>query len=216
MAIADPAAYDAWYHTPRGAWIADTEFSLLMSLLRPAPGASLLDVGCGTGYFSRRFAAAGLRVTGIDPDKAAIGFAREQASAIAISYLAGTANDLPFPDQAFDYCTAITSLCFIADPASAVREMWRVSRSGMVLGLLNRRSLLHRKKHGRGGYAGARWDTAGDVRHWATDLKPDPLMKTRYGIYLPSGNRLSRFTKYAMPHRIPWGGFLAVAVLRAD
>jgi SAM-dependent methyltransferase len=174
-----------------------------------------LDVGCGTGYFSRRFAAASLRVAGIDPDRAAIGFAREQHAG-TVSYLSGSANDLPFDDQAFDYGAALTSLCFVTDPVSAVRELWRVSRRGVVLGLLNRRSLLHRKKHGRGGYAGARWDTAGDVRQWATDLKPAPLMKTRYGIYLPSGNRLSRFTEYAMPHRIPWGGFLAVALLRAD
>ena len=88
---------------------------LLIYLLQPAPGASLLDVGCGTGYFSRRFAAAGLRVTGIDPDRAAIGFAREQDTG-TVSYLIGSANALPFPDQAFDYCTAITSLCFIAIP----------------------------------------------------------------------------------------------------
>ena len=64
----DPAAYEAWYHAPRGAWIGDREFSLLTSLLHPQPGASLLDVGCGTGWFSRRFAEFGLRVTGIDPD----------------------------------------------------------------------------------------------------------------------------------------------------
>jgi SAM-dependent methyltransferase len=211
--IVDPAAYNAWYHTPRGAWIGGTEFSLLMSLLRPVAGATLLDVGCGTGYFSRRFTAEGLRVTGIDPDRAAIGVARGQPAAAAISYLAGTAVELPFPDQSFDYCAAITSLCFIAEPAKTVREMWRVSRRGIVLGLLNRRSLLYRVKHGRGGYAGARWDTARDVRRWTTGLKPEPRISTRYGIFLPGGSRVSRVTEYLLPHRIPWGGFLAVAVL---
>jgi len=212
---AEPAAYDAWYDTPRGRWIGECEFDLLLHLLQPAQGASLLDVGCGTGYFSRRFAAAGLRVTGIDPDRAAIGFAREQAAAAAISYLAGTAVELPFPDPSFEYCAAITSLCFIAEPAQAVRELWRVSQCGIVLGLLNRRSLLYRVKHGRGGYADARWDTAGVVRQWTANLKPAPLMKTLYGIYLPDGNRVSRLTESVMPHRIPWGGFLAVAVSRA-
>jgi hypothetical protein len=37
--IANPAAYDTWYHTPRGACIAETEFSLLMPLLCPVAGA---------------------------------------------------------------------------------------------------------------------------------------------------------------------------------
>jgi hypothetical protein len=36
--IAEPVAYDVWYHTPRSAWIGGTEFSLLMSLLRPEAG----------------------------------------------------------------------------------------------------------------------------------------------------------------------------------
>jgi len=209
--ITDPAAYDAWYHTPRGAWIAETEFALLMSLLRPVTDATLLDVGCGTGYFSRRFAAEGLRVTGIDPDRSAVDFAR-QRDAGEVSYLGGSANALPFPDQVFDYAVAITSLCYITDPAGALQELWRVSRRAIVLGLLNRQSLLYRNKHGRGGYTGARWDTASDVRRWVTELGCEPRLS--YGIFLPSGSRLSRLVERAMPHRIPWGGFLAVAVFR--
>jgi len=64
----DAAAYDAWYETARGRWIGDTEYRLLHRVLAPSPGDSLLDVGCGSGHFTRRFARGGLRVTGLDPD----------------------------------------------------------------------------------------------------------------------------------------------------
>jgi len=71
-----PDEYEAWYHTPRGAWISDTEFSLITRLLQPRHDQSLLDVGCGTGHFTRRFASLGLRTTGIDNDPFMIAFAR--------------------------------------------------------------------------------------------------------------------------------------------
>ena len=210
--IHNPAKYEAWYHTPRGVWVGTTEFSLLLSMLCPAPGASLLDVGCGTGWFSRRFAAHGLQVTGIDPDPAALAYARSQGG--ELNWMEASATALPFADNSFDYCVAVTSLCFINDVQQAVQEMWRVSRHGMVLGLLNRRSLLYRQKHGRGSYTGARWDTAHDVRDWIRDLQPKPPVKTRYCIFLPGGSRLSMMTEHVMPQCLPVGSFLAVALLR--
>ena len=73
----NPEQYDAWYRTPRGAWIGDIEFRMLVGMLRAQPGDGLLDVGCGTGYFSRRFAReAGLQVSGVDPDPAWLAYAR--------------------------------------------------------------------------------------------------------------------------------------------
>jgi SAM-dependent methyltransferase len=59
VAVTDPATYHAWYETPHGAWIAGRELVLLDDLLRPKPGESVLDVGCGTGYFAGALAARG-------------------------------------------------------------------------------------------------------------------------------------------------------------
>ncbi len=124
--VTDPATYEAWYHTPRGRWIGDIEFNLLLKLIRPVPGETLLDVGCGTGYFSRHFAQQGLSVTGIDPDYHAIDYAQRQTD--NITYLTGSALNLPFPDRAFDHSVAITSLCFIEHPQKALSEMWRITQ----------------------------------------------------------------------------------------
>ena len=210
--ITDPAAYEAWYHTPRGQWIGEREFILLQNMLRPQAGSSLLDVGCGTGYFSRRFARSGLSVTGIDHDPAALKYARLQEN--DIHYMQASALELPFSDNTFDYTIAVTSLCFIDDPLQVLREMWRVSRHAMAIGLLNRQSLLQRRKRGQGSYRGARWDTAGEVlKEWLPVLAPAPKDTVlRSAIFLPQGSRIARWSEQVLPGTLPWGGFLAVGL----
>ncbi len=208
----DPATYEAWYHTPRGAWIARREFALIRRLLPLEPGAALLEVGCGSGHFARRFAATGLAVTGLDPDRAALDYARTLQSGIA--WVEGDALALPFADGAFDCCAAITSLCFVADPERALQEMWRVARRGVVLGLLNRHSLLHLQKAGAGGYAGARWDSAAEVRIWAATLRPAPRLRLGSALLLPGGSPLARLVDTLAPPRLLWGGFLAAGLVK--
>jgi len=209
-----PREYEAWYETARGRWIADREFDLMMQLLAPPAGATLLDVGCGTGHFSRRFAAAGLRVAGLDPDPAMLDYARGRGG--GVDYLRGAATALPLPDGAYDYVTAVTSPCFIADAPGALREMWRVARRAVLLGLLNRRSLLYRQKHGRGAYRGARWDTPAEAGRWARQLEPAPHVTIRSAIFLPGGGAFARATEAVLPGTLPWGAFLAVVLRKPD
>lgn len=209
---AEVEKYESWYHTRRGAWIGQAEFSLLMKLLRPSSGATLLDVGSGTGYFSRRFAAAGLRVTGLDPDPAMIAFGRNAGG--GVNYVSGTATNLPFPTQSFDYVSAVTSLCFVAEAWRGLEEIWRVGRHGMVLGLLNRHSMLYRQKRGTGSYRGARWDAISDVLAWVQRLEPRPYLTARSAIFLPDGGVIARLVETITPGVAPWGGFLAVGLQR--
>jgi SAM-dependent methyltransferase len=208
--LARPAAeYNAWYHTHRGAWIAKTEFNLMMSMMQPPAGSTLLDVGCGTGHFSRCFVQAGLKVTGIDPDRSAIEFAEAQGG--NIDYQLGDARRLPFADASFDYCSAVTSLCFIDDVNAALQEMWRVSRKGVVLGLLNRNSLLYRERERHPGYKGARWDSISDARLWAEQLSLPPASQhCKTAITFPGGNSLARLVEKLIPSSLPYGAFLAV------
>lgn len=212
--MTEPAAYDAWYHTPRGQWIGNVEFELMMQLLAPAPDASVLDVGCGTGYFARRFAQAGLHVTGIDPDARMLAFARAQGN--SVEYLEGSALALPFADNAFDHCVAITSLCFVEPPERALKEMLRVCRASVVLGLLNRASRLCRDKQNRGGYTGARWDSPDDVRRWLVS-QPETSPRTadaqfRSAVFFPNGNVWSRCVETWLSPRLLSGGFLAARI----
>lgn len=205
-----PEDYDAWYRTPRGEWIGAAEYQLLLSLLRPERGATLLDVGCGSGYFARRFADAGLAVTGVDTDAAMLEYARGRDD--TVKFLRGTATALPLRDGAFDYVSAVTSLCFVAEADHALREMWRVARRAVVLGMLNRHSLLYLRKHGHGGYRGARWDSRAELRDWAEALEPAPRITFGSAIFLPGGSRAARCIEHIAPGAIACGGFIALGL----
>jgi len=207
----NPAQYDAWYQTKKGAWFSALEFKLIKQSLLPLSGASLLDVGCGTGHFTRRFANTGLKVAGLDPDASMLAFAEKHSS--NIKYQLGNAEQLPFPDNSFDYVTAITSLCFIKDPLQAIKEMWRVSSHNLFLGLLNKNSLLCKQKQNKGSYMGARWDNRQDVENWLKSSDIQPVTCTYSSVInIPSSNVMARVAEYLIPEHFLYGGFLAVCL----
>ena len=88
----------------------------LARLLRLAPGALLLDVGCGRGYPGWYMAReAGCRVVGADLPIAslrqAVGRARRQGLARRAAFVAASATALPFRPHSFDAITHTDVLC---------------------------------------------------------------------------------------------------------
>ncbi len=132
--------YEAWYEQGFGRFASRQEEALLHQQLQRFPGASsLLEVGCGTGHFTRWFAQQGLHVTGLDASPAML----EQACLRnGTNYLLGDAQALPFENRRFDLVALITTLEFVTDPVQALREAMRVTRQGLLLGVLNRQSLV--------------------------------------------------------------------------
>jgi SAM-dependent methyltransferase len=208
----DATTYDAWYKTSRGNWIGDTEYRLLDRSLVPAAGDSLLDVGCGSGYFTRRFAREDLLVTGVDPDAGMLQFAAAHAAA-GERYLFGDARALPFPARYFDLCISVTALCFIQEQSRAIAEILRVTRRRFAIGLLNRRSLLYLQKgrtKGASAYRGAHWHTESEVRSLFAGL-PVARLTLRTAVFLPCGNRFAQLCELIAPDRLQWGSFLVVS-----
>jgi len=205
----NPSDYDAWYNTLRGRWIGDTEYALAARLLASQAGNSLLDVGCGTGWFTRRAAADGLRATGLDPNPDWLDYARAHSSP-ELNWVEGDARALPFADAHFDHVLSIAALCFIDDERQAVAECVRVVRRRFAIGWLNRNSLLYRQKGrdgGSGAYHGARWRIAREVRALFVGL-PVRNLKLHSAIYLPSGTCWARVLEQGLPNTLPWGGLL--------
>lgn len=214
----DANADDRWYETPRGRWIGERELGLVRRMLAPRLGESLLDVGCGTGYFTRGLATAmDGPACGIDVNPDWVVYAR-QRDEVGIDWVVGDAGALPFADNSVDLVTSITALCFIEEQRRAVRELLRVARRRVALGLLNRHSLLwHQKgRHGgSGSYQGAHWHTPGEAMALFRGL-PVSRVDIRTAIWLPGGGWLARHTEHVWPSWLHGGAFLLVVADLSD
>jgi ubiquinone/menaquinone biosynthesis C-methylase UbiE len=116
---------------------ATAEFAAQLEI---APGASLLDIGCGLGGASRYFAhERGCRVTGIDLTAEYVAVAAALAARVglsgAVTYRHGSALALPFASAAFDGAYMLHVGMNIEDKAALFAEVKRVVKPGGVFGI---------------------------------------------------------------------------------
>jgi len=91
-----------------------------------APGESVLDVACGTGFVARTALRRGApRVAGADVNPAMLSTARRTSD--DVTWIEAPGSDLPFGDQEFDLAVCSQGLQFFPDPAAGLREMARVA-----------------------------------------------------------------------------------------
>ena len=93
-------------------------------------GATILDVGCGTGIASAPFVTNGFPVTGVDASDAMLEKAKERAP--QATFVKGEAEALPFPNERFDVVISAQTFHWV-DRARALAEAHRVLRpSGTI------------------------------------------------------------------------------------
>lgn len=111
----------------------------LSRLMQIKKGTSLLDLGCGTGFFSRAFSAAGAKVTGVDLGAALIASAKRDLASKAIDYHIASADKIPFvPNASIDQAVIVLALQNMANAAGAIAECARVLKpSGRLYLVLN-------------------------------------------------------------------------------
>ena len=108
----------------------------------PARPRRLLDVATGTaGVALRLTEQTDAFITGVDLTEAMLrrGQANVAASAAdgRVDLLAGRAEELPFPNAAFDAVTFTYLLRYVADPAATLRELTRVLKPGSPMASLD-------------------------------------------------------------------------------
>src|ERR1700728_3299178 len=95
---------------------------VLLRMLGDASGRSVLDAGCGNGYFSRMLARRGASVTGVEPARALFDFAagKEEAEPLRIRYvqadLCGLGGPRPGVDLGEPFDVVLDSMVFPAIP----------------------------------------------------------------------------------------------------
>jgi len=93
-------------------------------------GSRILDIGCGTGRWVRRYAELGFSPTGVDATFRMLVIARAQQTRAPM--VVGLASNLPFSDASFDGLSDITVVQHIPYDlqGAALREMVRILRPG--------------------------------------------------------------------------------------
>jgi trans-aconitate methyltransferase len=101
------------------------------------PGASWIDIGCGTGVLTAAVLAGcgPSRVVGIDSAAAFLQTAKAQVPDSRACFKQGDAQAIPEGDDAFDVAVSGLVLNFVPDKDAAIREMVRVARPGGTVAL---------------------------------------------------------------------------------
>jgi SAM-dependent methyltransferase len=137
-----PTVYERWWRPALGRvakgllgpGMAD-EHRIARLLLGLTPGDGVLDVACGPGNFTRRFAhlagQTGLAV-GIDASPTMLErAARDSPDPFGnLLYVRGNAVELPFRDRSFDAVCCFAALHLFAQPFVALDHMARVLTPG--------------------------------------------------------------------------------------
>ena len=103
------------------------------------PGLKLLDVACGTGNTAIPAAKAGATVTGVDIATNLLAQARQRASVekLDIKFDEGDAEQLAYPEGAFDVVLSMFGAMFAPRPELVASELLRVCRSGGTVAMAN-------------------------------------------------------------------------------
>jgi SAM-dependent methyltransferase len=169
----DAATHGGYLYTAESSLssrLATTRSLDLIVDAAPLATRSVIDLGCGDGYFTRRIWAQARprRMLGMDAAGAAVAQARQACTDERIEFAVGDVHRLPFPDDSFDVALLQSILHHDDDPGDVIREAFRVARTVVIhepngnnlgLKIIERTSSYHRE-HGEKSYRPAqmaRW-----------------------------------------------------------
>jgi len=214
----DAVLYDKWLNNPLNRYFVDLENRLMLDMLKPMPGETVLDIGCGTGASSHPFIERGLQVTGIDPSPYMLDIAVKNVKHHADLHR-GFAEDLPFEDNAFNYACFMTTLEFVDDPKKAFQEAVRVTKDRIFMGILNRHAIKWIQLRLKGMftetiYSQAQFFSIWELKQIVRAVLGNVPITWRTVSHLPVGHGkiAHQIEKLTLLKRCPFGSFAGMAV----
>ncbi len=214
----DAVNYEKWLNNPRNKIAAELENRLMLNMLKPARGESVLDIGCGAGISLLSFLEVGIQLTGLDPSPYMLDIALKKIGNRA-EFHRGFAEDLPFEDNSFNFACLITTLEFVKDPKKAIEEACRVAKDRIFIGALNRYAIKSIQRKVKGifkktiythAYFFSIWELKKMIRSILGDV---PISwKTVCFFPTPSGKIIHRIEEFSIVQRCPFGAFIGIVV----
>ena len=95
-----------------------------------------IEIGIGTGRFALPFGIT----EGVEPSASMRKFAVQKG----LTVYEGTAEEIPLPNESYDFALMVTTICFIDDVQEALREVKRILKpdGSFIIGLVNKNSPL--------------------------------------------------------------------------
>jgi SAM-dependent methyltransferase len=127
----DKQATEAWAaNAPTWGTYGHLESDL--NVLGDVSGKDVIELGCGTAYFSAWLAKLGARPLGLDVTPAQLETARRMMAETGIEFplVEASAEDVPLPDESFDLALSEYGASIWCDPAGWIPEAHRLLRPG--------------------------------------------------------------------------------------
>lgn len=157
--------YDLFFVSQLGKQVFKYESKAILNNLNLRNGLRILDVGCGTGVFTKLLAQKDLDVKGVDESEKMLSYGKLKPELANVEFVSGSAECLPFPDAHFDRILCAFMLEFAVNPGKVVTEMIRVLKPGgiMVIVTLNSRGVWAKERVGEGVYANAKFRSPSEL-----------------------------------------------------
>lgn len=129
--------YDNLLNTDEDSYQKKVILPNVLRLMDIQKNDSILDVACGSGFFSREFYKLSKNVTGIDISKELVNIAK--TSNIDINFYVSSADDLKFTkDNSIDKAICILAIQNIENVKGVLSEIYRVlKKNGKMIFILN-------------------------------------------------------------------------------
>jgi len=126
--LAREGAGEVWnWESPAGKIRWQRRVKMLTTHLKPSD--KVLEIGCGTGYFTKEIVKTGAFVTAIDISPELLNIAKQEITAPNVSFVLDNAYELSFDNNTFDSIVG-SSVLHHLEIEKAISEMFRVLKPG--------------------------------------------------------------------------------------